>query len=167
MKVLRKQTNSHDCLVCGIDNPDGVHASFYEMEDQSVVALFSFKPLHQSYPERTHGGMISAIIDETIGRTVWTKKPGSWACTIKLSVDFHKAVPYGVPLECIGRLTKIDNISFQGTAEIKTIDGKLLAKGNGLYMFLPLSTISPNKSREMHPDDINVYVPDGIKDIDI
>ena len=66
MKVINKQTNSKMCILCGIENPCGVKASFYEMEDNSVIALFSFKEMHQSYPERTHGGMISAMLDESL-----------------------------------------------------------------------------------------------------
>jgi len=166
MKVLKKQNNSHDCLVCGIDNPLGVQASFYEMEDRSLIALFSFKSLHQSYPERTHGGMISALIDETIGRAMWIDQPEGWACTLKLEVQFHKAVPYDVPLKCVAKIDKIDKISFHGTAEISMRDGTLLARGSALYMFLPLTAISPHEGQGIHPEDINVFVPDEIKEID-
>lgn len=165
MKVIKKQTNSHDCIVCGIDNPNGVHASFYEMEDQSVVALFSFSPTHQSYPERTHGGLISALIDETIGRAVWVLDPNVWGCTIKLEVSFHKAVPYGVSLKCVGRIDHLDKMTFHGTAEIRTMDDKMLARGTALYMVLPLTTISPKSEGATHPEDINVYISDNIKEI--
>lgn len=166
MKVIKKQNNSHDCLVCGVDNPLGVKASFYEMEDKSLIALFSFKSHHQSYPERTHGGMISSLIDETIGRAMWIYQPDGWACTLKLEVQFHKAVPYDVPLKCIAKIDKIDKISFHGTADILTRDNVLLARGSALYMFLTLATISPTKGQDIHPQDINVFVPDGIKEID-
>ena len=43
MKVLRKQANSKSCIICGMDNPLGVKAPFYEMEDNSVVTLFSYR----------------------------------------------------------------------------------------------------------------------------
>jgi len=168
MKVIKKQTNSHDCLICGIDNPYGLHAPFYEMEDGSLICLFQFDPNHQSYPERTHGGMIAAMIDECIGRAVWIKEPDLWACTIKLEVEYHQAVPYGVPLKCVSRIDKENTLTFHGIAEIKTRDDKLLARGSALYMKLPLSTISPEKSKTGHinPEDINVYVPDDVKEID-
>ena len=42
MKVVKKQTLSHNCIVCGLDNPEGVKARFYEMEDGSLISLFSF-----------------------------------------------------------------------------------------------------------------------------
>lgn len=167
MKVVKKQPNSHDCLVCGIDNPYGLHASFYEMEDGSLISLFHYDSKHQSYPERTHGGMIAAMIDESIGRAVWVKEPTIWACTIKLEIEYHQAVPYDVPLKCISRIDKENGITFHGVSSIETMDGKLLARGSALYMKLPLTKISPNKTKDgsLHPDDINVYVPDEIKEI--
>ena len=64
MKVMRKQRNSRMCVVCGMDNTFGLQAQFYTMEDESVMTLFSFRPEHQSYPGRVHGGLITAMLDE-------------------------------------------------------------------------------------------------------
>lgn len=166
MKVVKKQTLSHDCIVCGLDNPEGIKARFYEMEDGSLISLFSFKSCHQSYPERTHGGMITAMIDETIGRAIWIKKPGAWGCTIKLSIEYHKGVPYDVPLKCIGVIDSISSLTFKGHAEIRTMDNVLLARGEALYMFLPLDTIAPHS--HLSPDDVNVPCPedDNVTEID-
>lgn len=50
MKVSYKQNNSRMCVMCGLDNPFGVQAPFYVMEDQSVMTLFRFREEHQSYP---------------------------------------------------------------------------------------------------------------------
>ncbi len=169
MRVIKKQSNSKDCIVCGISNPYGVHASFYEMEDHSLIAVFSFDPNHQSYPERTHGGLISALIDETVGRAIWIDEPKTYACTIKLEVSFHKAVPYGEKLYCVGRIDKRNAISFEGHAEIKNKKGELLANGKALYMKLKLEQIAPNSSHSGHlcEEDLNIDVPDDVKEINI
>jgi Thioesterase superfamily. len=167
MKVIKKQSNGHDCLVCGIDNPSGLHASFYEMEDESLIALFKYDSRFQSFPERTHGGMIAAVLDETIGRAIWIKEPELWACTLKLEVEYHQAVPYDVPLKCVGRIDKENSLTFHGMAEIMSMDGKLLARGTALYMKLRFDQISPKTSKGMviHPNDINVDIPDDVKEI--
>lgn len=169
MKVTKKQPLSKNCIICGIDNPYGVHASFYELEDNSVCAIFSFSKYHQSYPERTHGGLISAIIDETIGRAIWINDPKAFGCTIKLNISFHKAVPYDEKLYCIGRIDKVNNISFGGHAEIKNQKGELLARGEALYMRLKLEQISPHEAQNNHSslEELNVEVPDDIKEIDL
>ena len=63
MKVIKRQKNSRNCIICGLDNDASVKAPFYEMEDKCLVTIFEFKDFHQSYPERVHGGMISAMLD--------------------------------------------------------------------------------------------------------
>lgn len=163
MKVIKKQTNSADCIVCGKDNPNGIHASFYEMEDQSLIALFRYKFHHQSYPERVHGGMIAAMLDESIGRAIWIHKPGAYGCTLKLNIEYHKGVPYDTPLKCVAKITHIDRICFKGEAEIQLMDGTMLAKANALYMFLTLEQISPTTLP--NEASLNIMEEDGVKEI--
>ena len=67
MKIIEKQRNSKSCLICGLDNNFGVKAPFYNLEDGSVATVFSFKFEHQSYPERVHGGMVGALLDDVMG----------------------------------------------------------------------------------------------------
>jgi len=162
MKVLKKQSNSHKCIVCGLENPNGVKARFYEVEDGSLYSLFQFNEMNQSYPERTHGGLITAMIDELIGRAIWIKEPNTWGVTMKIDVEFHKPVPYGVPLKGIGRLTDITHLTFEGTGEIYDQQGHILAKGHALYFKLPLNKISEGT----HPEEVNVFEPDNVKEID-
>lgn len=162
MKVKKKQTNSHECIICGMDNELGVKAAFYEMEDDSLYALFHYSPKHQSYPERAHGGMITAMIDELIGRAVWIKEPTVWGVTMKIDVEFHKPVPYDVPLLGVGKITKTTSLTFNGTGEIYDEKGTLLAKGEALYFKLPLEKIASSSN---HPEDINVLIKDNVKEI--
>jgi len=39
--VVEKQNNSRLCFVCGINNEFGLKASFYEIENEELVAIFS------------------------------------------------------------------------------------------------------------------------------
>lgn len=160
MKVLKKQTNSKMCIICGIENKIGVNASFYEMEDNSVIALFSFKEEHQSYPERTHGGIISAMLDETIGRAIWVFEPNTWGVTANLSIKFRKPVPYNVKLKCIGTITENKSRIFKGFGTIQTLEGEILAEAEAVYVKLPLEKIA-----ESSHDDVNIYVEDEVKEI--
>lgn len=160
MKVINKQTNSKMCILCGIENPGGVKASFYEMEDNSVIALFSFKEMHQSYPERTHGGMISAMLDETIGRAIWAIEPNTWGVTANLQVKFRKPVPYEIPLKAVGSITENKSRLFKGVGRIETMEGEVLAEAEATYVKLPLSKISTSNH-----EDVNIYIPDDIKEI--
>ena len=59
-------------------------APFYEMEDNSVVTIFKYKEIHQSYPERVHGGLITAMLDELGLRALWPIEPNCWGVTFDL-----------------------------------------------------------------------------------
>ena len=79
MKVTGKQKNSRMCVICGMDNPFGLKAPFYNMEDGSVMTKFMYREEHQSYPGRVHGGLIGAMLDEL----------GFRACALNLRILSH------------------------------------------------------------------------------
>ena len=142
MKVLKQQTNSTDCLVCGENNNLGLHANFYEMEDGSVVALARFKPQHQSYPNRTHGGMIASLIDETVGRLLWIKEPNTFAVTSTLTIKYRKPVPYDADIKCIATMNSTNSRGITGSAKIVDCQGNVLATGEAIYVKAPIEKIS-------------------------
>ena len=52
------------CIVCGMENPIGLKAQFYNMEDESVMTIFKYSEEFQSFPQRVHGGLIATMLDE-------------------------------------------------------------------------------------------------------
>lgn len=163
MKVLKKQTNSKNCIICGINNPSSVKAPFYEMEDSSVVTLFSYLPEHQSYPGRVHGGMITSMLDELIGRAIWVYEPEALAVTLDINVKFRKPVPYGEPLQGVGKVVKNGRKAYVGEAVIKDMQGNVLAEGSATYFKLAASAITDS---DMH-EELDAYVPDDVKEIEL
>ena len=164
MKVIRKQSNSKMCLICGLQNKAGLKAPFYEMEDNSVVTIFRYNDIHQSYPERVHGGMISSLLDELIGRAIWVYEPTIWGVTATLNVKFRKPVPLNE--ELIGKGVIIENKKrlFKGVGYIYSKDLELLAEAEAVYVKLPLDEVVHDKCNH---EDINIYVEDDIKEINI
>ena len=162
MKVVSKQNNSNMCLICGINNKFGVKASFYNMEDGSVGGLFTFLPEHQSYPDRVHGGMISTMIDELAGRALWVTQPDKIAVTIDLSVKYRKPVPYGVRLIGKGVITEMLSRAYTAKCAIMDSDGNVLADCTARYFMIPVDKISDTPI----DDEINIFVPDDVKEID-
>ena len=136
MKVLRTQRNSKNCIVCGMENPFGLKAPFYVLDDDSVASEFCFLPEHQSYPDRTHGGMISTLLDELMGRALWINEPETFGVTTTMSITYRKPVPYGVKLKARGYITFNSRLGFSAKGEIYDLDGNLLAEGNARYLKL-------------------------------
>ncbi|MBE7076519.1 MAG: PaaI family thioesterase [Clostridiales bacterium] len=161
MKVLKKQNNSRDCLICGVDNPFGVKAQFYEVEDDSVVTIVKFRSEHQSYPGRTHGGMITALLDELVGRAIWITEPQTWGVTMTLSMKFRKPVPYDEKLRAVGRIVSKTSRTFSGEGKIFDMDGKLLAECTATYMKLPIDKIADAENSNA----ADIYIEDDVEDI--
>ena len=162
MKVLKRQSNSHYCIICGMENESGVKAPFYEMEDKSVVSIFKYQFIHQSYPERTHGGLISSMLDEIIGRAIWSYEPDTWGVTISLNVRYRKPVPYEAELMAIGKIVKNSAKAFVGEGVIKDMNGNILATAEATYFKMPLESIA-----SINHEDVNVLLPNDRKEIDI
>jgi len=142
-KVTAKQPNSKMCLVCGLKNPFGLHTTFYELDNKELLAIFQPREEHQSYPGRLHGGIISTILDETIGRAIMIQSEGEiWGVTIELQIRFKKPVPLGEELRVIGRITKNSSRFFEGTGELLLHDGSVAAEGHGKYLKAPLEKIA-------------------------
>jgi len=140
--VTAKQPNSKMCLVCGLKNPFGLHTSFFELDNNELLAVFKPRGEHQSYPGRLHGGIISTILDETIGRAIMIQSEGDiWGVTVDLQIRFKKPVPLDEELRVIGRITKDSSRFFEGTGELLLQDGTVAATGHGKYLKVPLEKI--------------------------
>ncbi len=140
--VKAKQKNTKMCLVCGLKNQFGLQAAFYELENDELLAVFTPLEEHQSYPGRLHGGIATAILDETIGRAIVMNLPDIWGVTISFSTRYKRPIPLDGEIRVIGRIGKIANRYFEGSGEILLQDGSVAVEGQGKYMKLRLEQIA-------------------------
>jgi uncharacterized protein (TIGR00369 family) len=140
--VLGAQNVSRMCMVCGRDNPWSLKARFYELESGELMGVFAPLEVHQSYPGRLHGGVVSAVLDETIGRAINLTDADAFGVTVDLSVRFRKPVPLDREIRVVARLTKTSSRLFEGTGEIVLEDGTVAAEASGRYMKLPIDRIA-------------------------
>lgn len=108
---------------------------FYADDSGCVHATYIPRPEHQGYPGVMHGGLVTAMLDELIGRTAIAND--IWCMTAKLEVRFRKPVPIGALLKLKGQITRRTNRLLDGRGEIRAEDGTLLAEAHGTY--LPVS----------------------------
>ncbi|MDR1713235.1 MAG: PaaI family thioesterase [Coriobacteriales bacterium] len=140
--VTGSQYISRMCFVCGEENHMSLKAQFLVLDDGRLCATFEPSEEHQSYPGRLHGGVTSAILDETIGRVVQVKHPEIFGVTIELNVKFRQPVPLGCPLKVVATLTKESARIFEGTGELLLPDGTVAAQATARYFRLPVDAIS-------------------------
>lgn len=132
---MQRQPNSRYCFLCGRENPIGLKLHFYEDDHHRVLAHFVPREEHQGFPGVLHGGITSALLDETIGRTL--VRDDIWAMTVELRVRFHKPIPLGQPLTVIGEMVRLRSRTMEGRGEIRLADGSVAATAEAKYIRLP------------------------------
>ncbi len=142
LKALKLQNNSDKCMICGLESLFSLGAKFYELQKDVLCTITSGREEHQSYPNRMHGGMITALLDETIGRAILIKEPTVWGVTTKIEVKFRKPVPLNESIKCFARIVKNTQLGFVGVGGIEDENGNLLASAEATYMKLPIETIA-------------------------
>ena len=141
--VTGKQPNSKMCLVCGLKNSMGLKTAFYELENNELLAVCAPLQEHQSYPGRLHGGIVAALLDETIGRAILTRYDGDiWGVTLEFTTRYKKPIPLDKELRVIARITEERRRFFKGTGELLLPDGSIGAVGLGKYFKYPLEEIA-------------------------
>ncbi len=126
---------SDTCFVCGEANPGGLRARFELLGGEARLPV-TVDPRFDGYPGVVHGGVVSALLDETIG----------WACsvhahrltvTVELTVRFRRPVPSGRPLTVRGRFVEMRRNLLVGEGEVVDAGGRVLATGRGVFSPLP------------------------------
>ena len=132
---MDKQPNSRMCFVCGIENPIGLKLKFYTDDEGRCITRFRPRPEHQGFPGQLHGGIISTLLDETMGRVLATQDV--WALTGRLEIQFRKPVPLDQQLTVVGELTRSRSRAYEARGEIQLPDGTTLITGSGMYIRVP------------------------------
>ncbi len=130
---MKKQENSRYCFMCGLENPIGLKLSFYA-DDGRVMTTFTPDETHQGYPGTLHGGIICALLDETIGRTLVEKE--LWAMTAELNVRFRRPIPLHEPVTVYGEIDRLRSRMMEGKGHIELGDGTLAATAEAKYILL-------------------------------
>ncbi len=123
------------CFVCGRDNPIGFHLHFFQDNEKCVRADYTPKEEHQGFPGVMHGGLVTALLDEVLGRTAIANEV--WCMTAKLDVRFRKPVPIGERLKLKGEITRHNGRVLEGKGELRLSDGTIAAEAHGTYLKIP------------------------------
>jgi acyl-coenzyme A thioesterase PaaI-like protein len=129
-----KQLGSKMCFVCGVDNPIGLHLDFW-MDGEQVWTEFTPGQQHQGYPGVLHGGLIAALLDETMGRAAYLKN--LWMVTAKMELSYRKPVPLEQPLTITAHIDELHGSRMTVTGQLLLPGGIVAVEGHGLYLRLP------------------------------
>lgn len=136
---MKKQPNSQMCFVCGLENPIGLKLGFYEDDEGHVMATFTPRDEHQGYPGVMHGGIVTALLDETLGRVAIAT--GRWMMTGRLNIRFRQSIPIGEPLTVVGEVVELKKRLLEARGEIRLANGKIGAEATGTFLEIPSEEI--------------------------
>ncbi|MCQ2437596.1 MAG: PaaI family thioesterase [Clostridia bacterium] len=142
VKITRQHNNSAMCVVCGMSNGLSLRTKFYTGNEDLIIGILKGRDEHQSYPNRMHGGLISALLDEVIGRAVNIDEPDTFGVTTELNVKFKKPVPLNEEIRVVGKIPKNTRLVYVAEGCIEDVNGKLLATGTGTYFKQPIAKIA-------------------------
>ena len=165
-KVVAAQNVSRMCLVCGRSEPvgpprpllraggPGPAAEAGGAHGAELLGVFTLREEHQSYPGRLHGGIATAILDETIGRAITIADPGVWGVTAELTVRFRKPLPVDGELRAWGASRATRDDSSRAAARSSSRDGSVAAEATGKYLKMGLGEITDDDfdQRDWFPD---------------
>lgn len=163
MKVINKQKNSRMCFICGMDNPQGFKSQFYNMEDGSVITPIKYKGIHQSFPQRVHGGLIATMLDELACRAYWVNGDYTLGVTTSMELKYRKPVPYEVDLLGQGYVVFDKSRMFKTKSKIIDKNGTVYAEALTTYLKLPVEKIA--KDIDIHTE-MPYLIEDDITEIE-
>jgi acyl-coenzyme A thioesterase PaaI-like protein len=134
---LNDTSDYQRCFVCGQRNPYGLHLVFGK-EGDTIVADFQPREEHQGFPGIIHGGIVAALLDETLGRTSLLSNQPEWTMTGRLEVRYRRYVPYGPLLRVRARLDgeRRRLMLASGMLTLADDESTVLAEAKGSFMTL-------------------------------
>ena len=126
------------CFICGRDNPCGLRGTF-KTDGQKVYYEFVPGEHHVGYKNRVHGGIISAVLDEAMGWTVYVATGGRMFYTWEIQVRFLRPVRPGVKLTVEAEFGKAERAYYTATGKLVDEGGTVFARARGKYVTIPES----------------------------
>lgn len=154
---------STGCFVCGHNNEHGLQVQFY-VEDNNVKVDLNFKRYFNSFPNVTHGGILSSILDEAMGWSAFIfSEIDTFLFTRELCVTYKKNAPIGEPLFLSTEFTGLERGGmYSAKGKITDAEGKIITLSKGLFFPTSKEKMEETKQHLCFLDDM-VYHPKAIK----
>jgi len=144
------------CMVCGQKNinPNTLNLRFKTV-DGGVEVKYTPDKRHEGYKDIVHGGMMCALLDETIGWAVAVDRE-RYFVTMELNVRFVRPLKIGTAVIVRGR--PMQHKSRYSIAEGEIIDadnGQVYAKATGKFFLM-------NDEQALHVKEYLTFQPEDL-----
>ncbi|MEI8127752.1 MAG: PaaI family thioesterase [Actinomycetota bacterium] len=129
-----------DSIVTGESNPMGLAARQWREEEVSCAEAV-FDRAFEGAPGRAHGGILAALLDETMGRVPAIL--GALAFTVQLDISYRAPTPLYELVTARAWCAKREGRKFFISAEVRSKDG-LVAEAQAIFVAVdPTRFVAP------------------------
>ncbi len=121
-------------FVHGLRNSSGLHLQYHLAADR-VVTTWVPAEQHAGFPGFVHGGLISAVLDDVMGRCSVLHR--RWVVTGRMETRYRDSAPIGAALRIEGWITRLTRRAMHAQARMTLEDDRVVADATGTY--LPIS----------------------------
>ncbi len=132
VRVGRFQYRPHNCFACGQLNSGGLHLALH-VDGQRCWTEFAIPKRFEGWEGLTHGGVLSAIVDEVMAWSLITVD--QVGVTARLEVDFRRPVAIDQPIRAEGWIVEQRRRRFDTAAVV--VDrgtGEVLVEARAIYL---------------------------------
>ncbi len=130
--ALTIEVAPHHCFACGALNEHGIHLDLHVDGDRCWTDL-ALADRFQGWDGIAHGGIVCTILDEVMAWSL--AATDNWGLTARMSVEFKRPVPLGVPIRGEGWITSIRRRLVETEARIvDPASGSVLATATATYV---------------------------------
>jgi acyl-coenzyme A thioesterase PaaI-like protein len=134
LKLAPKDGNH--CFGCGAANPAGMKLPFdLDLDERRTRGSFILGPNYAGGGGFAHGGIIAVVLDEAMGKL--SKLADERAVTAEMSIEYRKPVPVDKKIVVEGWQEEEKGRNRFRVAEIRDVQGNLLARGKGRFVIVP------------------------------
>jgi len=151
----------HWCFACGRLNEAGMHLDFDESRDRAETR-FTPQRQHEGYDGTVHGGIVTALLDETMGWAIFHQ--GIWGVTARINVTFRQPVRVDEELRVVGEVARKRSraIETHGTVT-RASDDMVLAEADATFLVMPEDRRRELERRYTGTDEAFARVRDAVE----
>jgi len=120
------------CFVCG-NEPSQKLAARFQFDGERATTTVTPTEAHMGYPGIAHGGIVSALLDETMGWAACEMRK-RFCMSVELTIRFSRPLPIGREVIVSGERTRDRGRIWEGKGEVRDKDGTLYARATGKYV---------------------------------